>query len=148
MIVEKQKGGIDILIHDEHNAIIIESKINNAIDQKNQLARYLRYVKNKLKKTVLAIVYIRPIYNEYKQPPLETYEIEYESETAEVRNILVPVSVIASKSENDLCRSFLDKCSRKTKNEKARVYIQQYSELLKLKGGSKMLTNVEETVFG
>jgi hypothetical protein len=147
VIVENQKGGIDILIHDEHNAIIVESKINNAIDQKNQLARYFRYVKNELKKTVLAIVYIRPIYNEYKLPPLETYELEYESETIEVRDILVPISVIASKCENDLCHGFLDKCSRKTMNEKARVYIQQYSELLKLKGGSKMLTNIEKEML-
>jgi hypothetical protein len=147
VIVENQKGGIDILIHDEHNAIIIESKINNATDQKNQLARYLRYVKNELKKTVLAIVYIRPIYNEYKLPPLETYDLEYESETVEIRDILVPISVIASKCENDLCRGFLDKCSGKTMNEKARVYIQQYSELLKLKGGSKMLTNIEKEML-
>jgi hypothetical protein len=147
VIVKNQKGGIDILIYDERYAIIIESKINNAVDQKNQLARYLRYTKNELKKTVLAIVYIRPIHDEYKLPPLETYEPEYELETAEVRNILVPVSVITNKRENDLCHGFLDKCVRKTMNEKARVYIQQYSELLKLKGGSKMLTNVEKEML-
>jgi hypothetical protein len=95
----------------------------------------------------LAIVYIRPIYNEYKLPPLDTYEREYELETAEVRNILVPISVVASKRENDLCHGFLDKCAGKATNEKARVYIQQYSELLKLKGGSKMLTDIEKEML-
>jgi hypothetical protein len=40
----------------------------------------------------LAIVYIQPIYNEYKLPPLETYEIEYEAETA--NEINVPSSLL------------------------------------------------------
>jgi hypothetical protein len=152
VVVESQIGTmkygfIDILISDRKNAIIVESKINGAPDQPNQLARYLRYVENNLQKKVLAIVYIRPIYDDQKMPPLETYEVEYASETARIKNILVPISIVDSKQRKDLCHTFLDTCSDITTNEKARVYIQQYSELLKINGGSKMLTSVEKEML-
>jgi hypothetical protein len=152
VVVENQIGNmehgfIDILISDRKNAIIVESKINGAPDQPNQLVRYLRYVENDLQKKVLAIVYIRPIYNDQKMPPLETYETEYTFETTRIKSILVPVSIIDSKQRKDLCHDFLDICSRITTNEKAKIYIQQYSELLKMNGGSKMLTNVEKEML-
>jgi hypothetical protein len=147
VVVENQKGHIDILIHDRKNAIIVESKINDAPDQPNQLARYYKYVEKKLKKKVLGIVYIRPIYNENKMPPLDEYDRKYASETVEVKKLLVPVSVVDTKQNKDLCHSFLDVCSHIATNEKTKIYIQQYSELLKLKGGSKMLTNVEKEML-
>jgi hypothetical protein len=140
-------GFIDILIFDKKNAIIVESKINGAPDMPNQLARYFRYVENNLQKKVLAVVYIRPIYDDQKMPPLKTYEAEYASETARIKNVLVPVSIIDGKRKKDLCHTFLDACSDITTNEKARVYIQQYSELLKISGGNKMLTNVEKEML-
>jgi hypothetical protein len=146
-IGNKEYGFIDILISDSQNAIIVESKINNAPDQPNQLVRYYIYVEEILKKKVLGIVYIRPIYDENKIPPLESYGKEYDTQTTEVRNILVPVSVISTKQKKDLCHDFLDVCSCNTTKEKAKVYIQQYSELLKIKGGSKMLTNVEKEML-
>ena len=48
--VEREKKGIDILIYDETHAVIIENKINNAIDQPNQLARYYQAVEDMQKK--------------------------------------------------------------------------------------------------
>jgi len=80
-------------------------------------------------------------------PPLETYGKEFAKQTTEVRNILVPISVVASKQKKKLCHDFLDVCSQNTTKEKAKIYIQQYSELLKLKGGSKMLINIEKEMF-
>jgi hypothetical protein len=150
VVVEKQSDYIDILISDKNNAIIIESKINGAGEPKkgNQLARYYRHIQNKLKKKVLCVVYIRPIYDDTKEPPLDDYDAEYASETAEIREKLVCLSVIEPNQKNDLCHGFLDVCSRITTNEKAKFYIQQYSELLKLKGGSKMLTNVGKELLG
>jgi len=159
VVVENQIGNneygyIDIFISDKENAVIIESKINDAPDQPNQLARYYKYVENVLEKKILGIVYIRPIYNEKKMPQLDTYDSKYASEIAEVKKLLIPVSVIDTNHNKDLCY-FLDDCSRiattvysnnETK-EKAKIYIQQYSELLKLKGGSKMLTGFEKEIL-
>lgn len=45
----KEKGYIDILVLDEGNkhCIIIENKINNASDTKNQLPKYYKYLKKR-----------------------------------------------------------------------------------------------------
>ncbi|MCL2233579.1 MAG: PD-(D/E)XK nuclease family protein [Treponema sp.] len=147
VVVERQKGHIDILISDEKNAIIIENKINNAPDRPNQLARYLRYVEGTKKKKVVAIVYIRPICDDSKLPPLKDYDAtEYSSEIARIKELLVPITVIDSKGKNDLCH-FLDSCAGFTEHETAKVYIKQYSELLKLNGGNKMLEGMQKEVI-
>jgi len=149
VIVENQKGKIDILIHDDNKAVIVESKIHDAPDQRDQLARYFIYVEKTLKKKVLGIIYIRPIYNENKMPPFDTYDPKYARETAEVKKLLVPVTIIDTNRNKDLC-GFLDECSfiaENEKDEKAKIYIKQYSELLKLKGGKKMLINVEKEML-
>ncbi len=44
--VFREKDNIDLLIHDNHNFMIIENKLN-AIDQKYQITRYIQYIKNK-----------------------------------------------------------------------------------------------------
>ncbi|WP_262963675.1 PDDEXK-like family protein [Methylobacter psychrophilus] len=44
--VFKEKGSIDLLIHDDNNFLIIENKLN-AVDQKYQITRYIQYVQKK-----------------------------------------------------------------------------------------------------
>jgi hypothetical protein len=145
--VEKQAGRIDILISDRNNAIIFESKINGARDQQNQLARYYDYVTNKLKKKVLGIVYLRHLRDENKLPPFADYSPEYKDKTVLIQKLLIPIPVLDSKSENDLCHRFLDKCSEKSKKITAKIYIQQYSDLLKNLGGKSMIMNIEKELF-
>ena len=142
-----EHGFIDILISDKNSAIIIESKINGAPDQENQLARYYLYVKNILKKEILAMVYIRPVYDEYKMPPFEYYSEEYKNEVENIEKILVPVSIVNSKNQVDFCHEFLDICCNQNVIDKASIYIKQYSDLLKNIGGNKMATNISKEMF-
>jgi hypothetical protein len=146
-IGDRESGFIDILIYDDCKAIIIESKINGAEDQENQLARYYRYVKNTLKKEVLAIVYIRPMGDENKMPPLCEYSEEYKDEVEIIKKLLIPITVVDSKDQVDLCHGFLDICYDKKATAKANVFIEQYSELLKIMGENKMAMNIEKDMF-
>jgi len=76
-IVEREKHNIDILITDEHSkkAIIIESKINNAVDGQRQLPRYVEIVKSNFE--IVAIVYLtlnsskRPDKNDWNKDELK-----------------------------------------------------------------------------
>jgi hypothetical protein len=142
----KDYGFIDILVCDASNAIIIENKINRAPDQPDQLARYYDYVKNELGKNILAIVYLRPLGDESKLPPFDEYSKEYGDTTQIVKNLLVPLSVI-DKSGNDLCHGFLDKCAEISGNLTAKIYIRQYSQLLKNMGGRIMVMETEKEIF-
>lgn len=42
-VVEREKGNIDLLIHDGYHYIIVENKLN-ADDQRHQITRYIKYV--------------------------------------------------------------------------------------------------------
>jgi hypothetical protein len=151
VVVETQAGDkfgrIDMLIHDDRRAIIVESKINGAVDQNDQLARYYRYVTGVLKKEVTAIVYLRPVYEETKMPPLDDYSGEYKEEVIRIRELLIPVSVVSGNNQPDLCHGFLDICREIARTDTARIYIKQYSELLKTLGGNKMTLNIEKELF-
>lgn len=59
-IVTRERGRIDIWIRDElsRHSIIIENKINNAIDMDDQLDRYIVYAENTQKYLVKCIVYL------------------------------------------------------------------------------------------
>ncbi|WP_442499274.1 PD-(D/E)XK nuclease family protein [Methylobacter sp. sgz302048] len=41
--VFKEKGKIDLLIHDDNNFLIVENKLS-AVDQKYQITRYIQYI--------------------------------------------------------------------------------------------------------
>jgi len=41
--VSRERGNIDLLIHDDNNFLIIENKLN-AVDQKYQITRYIQYI--------------------------------------------------------------------------------------------------------
>ncbi len=70
--ISREEGHMDILIHDGKNGIIIENKINNAVDQSNQLCRYYNYALEEKKiKNILMVIYI-PFKNE-KEPPISDY---------------------------------------------------------------------------
>ncbi len=76
-IVEREKNNIDILITDScsKKAIIVENKINNAVDQQRQLPRYVNIVKNEFQ--IVSIVYLtlnfskRPDKNDWSEKELK-----------------------------------------------------------------------------
>lgn len=72
LVVEREKGRVDVLIHDNAYALIIENKINEARDQNDQLPRYVEYCDGK-NLTVEAIIYL-PLC--HKQPSFD-YSQQY-----------------------------------------------------------------------
>jgi hypothetical protein len=131
-----EDGRIDIYIHDITNnqAILIENKLNNASDMPNQLPRYYEYTQRK-KINLISIIYI-PLF--LKEPPFESYSKKYQS----IIEILKKLTKVVS------CRDltiWLDKCVNETdhNNEIARVFISQYSNLLKSIGEDNMIVQKE-----
>ena len=118
--VVREEGGIDLLIHDGKHAVIIENKINNAVDQDDQLARYFKYVNKDKKLDVLAIVYL-PLSPE-KKPQLENYSKQYAKYVDKINNKLVILPAI-DKSKVDYAHGFLDKCDELSTDEITRVLL-------------------------
>lgn len=133
--VERETARIDILIYDEHkNAIIIENKINGAIDQKNQLPRYIEKVKNRelyLKK----IVYLT--LNGNKEVD-KNYTDKYKKYLSDVEKFTVKISAV-NKNKNDLVHNFLQRCIDFTKSERSKVFLKEYQGLLKHIGGQILM---------
>lgn len=142
--VVREEGRIDLLIQDETHAIIIENKINDAIDQKDQLARYFRYVKEDKKLDVLAIVYL-PLAPE-KQPQLGHSE-EYAEYKDDIQKKLVCLPAIDGRSKVDYAHGFLDRCAELSTDQTAKVYITHYSQLVKHLGGQVMMTETEKQII-
>jgi PD-(D/E)XK nuclease superfamily protein len=149
IVVVREKERIDILIHDNKNAIIIENKINNAPDQPNQLGRYFKTVKQ----DVAAIVYL--ILAPGKKPDLnykndkDYSKKDYYKNIAEIKEKLIILSVIDNKNEIDLTHDFLDKCNEITETENilAKVFIEQYSILLKHLGGKQIIMKYQQELL-
>lgn len=129
----RESDKIDIFIHDKTHGIIIENKLNNAVDQPDQLARYVQSVKAKGIE-IVAVVYI-PLYD--KQPPLDEYSDEYKEIREEIRQKLAVFPAIA------LAEEFLDPCAKMAEHELGRVFINEYSKVLKHLGGSLMTKEID-----
>jgi hypothetical protein len=141
--VKTEHKDIDILIMDNNYAVIIENKIANAADRKNQLARYVEtIIKDDL--TLLAIVYIPP--NNLRNPYFETYTEKYKKMVDDIKEKYVQLPAIDSSSNNhnNLSEGFIDKCVQIAKNNKnhvAWVFMDQFSKLIKYNGRVLTMTN-------
>jgi hypothetical protein len=133
-------GFIDIIIYDNDYAIIIENKINGAIDQPNQLARYYYYVENVMKKEVIAIVYI-PCFGEFYEPDFTNYSDVNLMYIKKIKEKLVILST------NDILNIFLKTCFKKSNNDAQSFIISHYSNLLENILGGKIM-NIEKGVLG
>jgi hypothetical protein len=146
--VERETGRIDIYIYDDKHGIIIENKINNAPDQKDQLARYVKFAEGKHgnhdKDFLVAVVYIPPVNTVGKEPPLQEYSEKYKTITDKIGKKLVVLPVLERMGNNkDIVHGFLDEIVKIPANETARVFIEQYSNLLKGLGENSM-TNLSK----
>jgi hypothetical protein len=133
--VERETGRIDIFIYDDTHGIIIENKINNAPNQDNQLARYVKFAKEK-RIVIVAVVYIPPIDEIGKSLDLQYYSKKYKKYIDEIEEKLVILPVLESSKNdmvqrNDIVHGFLDEIEKIPADETARVFIKQYSNLLK-----------------
>lgn len=167
--VKAQESKIDILIHNNKNAVIIENKLNNAEDQHNQLARYYKYVKEERQFNVLKIVYL-PL-NATKEPDLKVYSDKLAGMTKkrckEIVNeiveknknekyIVIMPAVVSKyeKSKKDITHDWLEKIdwdavhyhSDDDKNL-AKMFAGQYKNLLLSLGGKELMKKAEEEMF-
>ena len=132
-------GYIDILIYDDKYAIIIENKMNGAIDQPNQLARYYIYLEKVMKKEILKIVYI-PYFGLVYGPDFSNYTEQYVNYIPIIKEKLeiLPVKV--------LLNSFINECEKISKNSVQTFIVGQYANLLEnILGGTIM--SIEKTVL-
>ena len=122
--VLREKGRIDIWIKDEisRKCIIIENKINDAVDMPNQIERYYDYA---LEKGYLvdSIVYLT--LNGKKNAPKVGRE--------EIDSRVIDVTAF-SQDEKNLCYGWLSNCYKEVKMKKdddSSTFIYQYMKLIK-----------------
>ena len=138
---EREKGRIDILIYDSKlNSIIIENKINFAIDQDDQLGRYYN---NALKRgfKIKAIVYLT-------LTPEKQLDINYSIKDSKLREVIkdmiIPLSIINKKGEKNFIDDFINQCIKYSEdNIIAKVYYSEYKELLKSLGGNAVTMDLD-----
>lgn len=145
-IVEREKyyliGGkkryVDILITDEvsKNAIIVENKINNAVDQERQLPDYVKGLKND-NFNVVAVVYLT--LNSSKRPDKADWNIE---ELIEINTILklIPAFEI-DKMKVNLFDNWVVPSIINSTNIDSSFLLRQYGNLIKY-----LNTNTMDTV--
>jgi hypothetical protein len=137
--VEREKKHIDVRVYDENgNCIIIENKINNARDQKDQLGRYFSAIENKkngLNLKVNAIVYLTLTPN---KKPIMNYTVKDAKKRRKIKDLLVHIPVINTRKEISFSSDFITKCQEAADNDVARVYYSEYNRLIKSLGGNEM----------
>lgn len=155
--IEREKHRIDIYIHNDENAIIIESKLYGARHQDFQLARYYIKATKENGYNVQKIIYLtldpipplnlKDLYepSENKKGKKEEQE-EYYSVVEKIEPLIKYISARASKKEMSLSY-FFDECSKKVENELLRMILEHYSKLLIRLAGEEIMTNAEKKLF-
>ncbi len=133
--IEKHK--IDILITDESSkkAIIIENKINNAVDQFRQLPNYVNKIKNEY--DVVAVVYLT--LNSEKRPDKNDWTLT-ERQIIDKYLKLIPVFDTNSKTVN-LYNDWIIPSIIISQNINSSSILRQYGELIKY-----LNTNTMDTI--
>ncbi len=131
-----EKGYIDILIKSvsHKKVIIIENKINNAPDQKNQLPKYAKYFLDN-EYQIEAIIYLN--LNHRKKPDTTTWTKDKEILKI-IDDKLRIVEAYNETNNNDLLKNWLVPCQLKAKNFDAIAILKQYSKLIQKLGFQNM----------
>jgi hypothetical protein len=137
--IEREKDKIDVLIKDSsNNCILIENKINNAIDMDDQIGRYYNILLRK-KYSVQAIIYLT-------LSPLKrldkNYSIKDIQARQEIERILIEVSAINKNGESNFVDNVINNCIGVSNNMVSTVFLTEYSSLLKYLGGNFMATEL------
>lgn len=135
--VTREKGRLDIWIKDlsSKRAIIIENKINNAMDMDNQLDRYWHYAETRNQYSVDAIVYL-------------TLDGTKKAPTAEgpINHIIKNVEAFSNEPDN-LINGWLEPCLGVASNLDSSTFIYQYIKLIKHLANRTMETNTMEELY-
>lgn len=159
IFVEKEVGNvttgrIDILIHDGSHAVIVENKMNDAVDQPDQLARYLRYCKTRPDGALVvdAIVYLPRV----MKAPSHQYSAAYRDLADEVRKLTVVLPAVGRRTtgetpaQTDLAHDVLAECVTLLENphkSTASVYMEQYTALVKHIGGNTVSEEIDKSIL-
>ena len=146
--VIREEANIDILIKTDERAIIIENKINRAPDQKSQIYRYYKYIKeyknleNENKKLeVDKIVYLTPSESEPSKNSLG-YDVDEKKEPKKneyINDIKSKFKNIVGFNDNNNDIIYcLDKALESEEREDYRVFLKHYIDILKETGVGDM----------
>ncbi len=134
IVVSREDYRTDIAIYSAHDhwSILIENKINNAIDQDRQLIRYLDdWTNDKLDVKPVAIVYLTPIYETV--PDMRDWADE---ERAKVSGLLV--SLAGYMPERKCLYGWLRQCELSSLIFNNKAVFSQYAALVKQQAGMDM----------
>lgn len=155
--IEREKHHIDIYIHNDENAVIIESKLYGARHQDFQLARYYIDATKEDGYNVQKIIYLtldpipplnlKDLYkpSKYKKGTKENQEECY-SVVDKIESLIKYISARSSEDSNSLS-VFFDECSKKTENKLLGMILEHYSKLLIRLAGEEIMTNAEKKLF-
>jgi hypothetical protein len=139
--VYREMNKIDIFICDDNmNGIIIENKMNYAKDQRDQLGRYYKKMLLKGYK-INSIVYLTLTPD--KKIDLN-YSVINKSMQKDIVNLLIHLSAINLDGQYSFSIDFVDECVKMAKTEYSRVYLLEYSELVKYLGGLNMSSELDK----
>jgi len=136
-IVTRETGRLDIWIRDEisKQSIIIENKINNAVDMDEQIDRYFAYSQHKRKYKVKAVVYLT-LDGTKKAPPTVEHLDDY------IKNIGA-----FTNCESDFVNGWLLPSYSATDNLDSSTFIHQYINLIKHLANKSMDNNIMELFY-
>lgn len=124
--VQREKGRVDVLIFDKNTkrAIIIENKINGAVDRERQIPRYYEKIV-KEGYSCDAIVYLR--LNGFSGPNMAGWD---DSEKADILKRLLVIPACDGSSE-DLCNGWIDVCLESCHDRDVGFLLRHYKFLIK-----------------
>lgn len=134
-VVEREQGRIDVAIinYKTSKAIIIENKINNAVDGDSQLLRYYNYcTQNSI--IVEQIVYLS----------LDGFKI---APRFDPTNSFVINMAAFNNSDIDLANGWLKRCESTAKYNNSKSFVNEYYKLLQLLNGKAMENNAFEEFY-
>ena len=129
--VSREENKIDILIKTETNCIIIENKLNWAIDMPEQLFRYYNECKNSKKLEVDKIVYLSP--NSYKKPS--------EDSIKEIPKELIKTIIGYDGENEDFYTMVIEKSLKEMNDNEPKEWLlllEHYLQILRKTGETKM----------
>lgn len=139
-IVVREEGRIDVLIKSDASkrAIIVENKINNAVDMKRQLPQYYEYITHNYPKYVIdAIVYL-PL-EKTKHPDMDDWS---EEDKSNVRPLLVEIPAFDKSGAINLVDNWLNSSIIQPSNIDVFSFLRQYSDLIKI-----LNVNIMDTII-
>lgn len=135
---------IDILISTKNHAIIIENKINDAVDMNNQLVDYYKYCLNN-NLIVDAILYLS--LDGCKLPDRNKWTMSDQQYFEAILSKLQTISAFDIRRPERAVYSWLESCCNAKISENSKFILIQYKQLLKSLRGYIMETNVLEKYY-